>query len=32
MTVSDRVEKKQLVADVADLTAGSFDAEDGRWR
>ena len=32
MTVSDRVEKKVLIAGVADLRAGSYDADEARWR
>jgi crotonobetaine/carnitine-CoA ligase len=32
MTVSDRVEKKVLIAGVPDLRAGSYDAEEARWR
>jgi len=32
MTVSDRVEKKVLVAGIADLRAGSYDADEDRWR
>ena len=31
-TVSDRVEKRALIAGVADLRAGSFDRVEGRWR
>ena len=32
MTVSDRVEKKVLIAGVPDLRAGSYDADEARWR
>jgi len=32
MTMSDRVEKKVLIAGVADLRAGSWDADEKRWR
>ncbi|MBT5415982.1 MAG: acyl--CoA ligase [Rhodospirillaceae bacterium] len=31
-TVSDRVEKKALIAGVADLRAGAYDRVEGRWR
>ena len=31
-TVSNKVEKRTLVAGVADLTAGAYDRQDGRWR
>lgn len=32
MTMSDRVEKKVLVAGVADLRTGTYDADEKRWR
>ena len=32
MTMSDRVEKKVLLAGVADLRAGAYDADEKRWR
>jgi len=32
MTMSDRVEKKVLVAGVADLRTGAYDADENRWR
>ena len=32
MTMSDRVEKKVLIAGVPDLRAGSYDADEKRWR
>ena len=31
-TMSDRVEKKVLIAGVADLRTGSYDADENRWR
>ena len=31
-TVSDRAEKKALIAGVADLRAGAYDRVEGRWR
>jgi long-chain acyl-CoA synthetase/crotonobetaine/carnitine-CoA ligase len=31
-TVSNKVEKRNLVAGVSDLRLGAWDAEDGKWR